>query len=96
LTCTLTAAYTLATRPSGEQPEPGDLWHLTTHHALSHPGEGIIGGNAMFDANTIQTLLRSSGITISVKEAERLSAPLQAILALSLDGRGKKKCQLAA
>jgi hypothetical protein len=50
----------------------------------------------MFDANTIQTLLRSSGITISVKEAERLSAPLQAILALSLDGRGKKKCQLAA
>jgi len=35
----------------------------------------------MFDANTIQMMLSSSGITISAAEAERLCAPLQAILA---------------
>jgi Asp-tRNA(Asn)/Glu-tRNA(Gln) amidotransferase C subunit len=35
----------------------------------------------MFDANTIQSVLRSSGITISAAEAERLCGPLQAILA---------------
>jgi len=35
----------------------------------------------MLDSQTIQAILRSGGITISAEAAERLGAPLHAILA---------------